>query len=94
MENDGIFAAKADLDEGLKSNKFNTRYGEAALTAAEGGLEGHHLDTSTEEETPLLGEQGAGGKDDEDEDMPWTGSADFEGLPWWKRPSVCGMRAT
>ncbi len=21
----------------------------------------------------------------------WAGYADFEGLPWWKRPSVCRM---
>jgi hypothetical protein len=43
------------------------------------------------ETTGLLG-VGAGthsSSSQEDRGGGWTGQADFEGLPWWKRPSVC-----
>ena len=60
--------------------------------------------SSGEEETPLLGysedsrssyttpgsiSDGGDGGDERDNDDKWAGSADFDGLPWWKRPSVC-----
>lgn len=43
-------------------------------------------DSSLAEESPLLGNNGDGTFGDAEN--TWNGNKDFEGLPWWQKPSV------
>jgi hypothetical protein len=47
---------------------------------------------TSDENEPLLGSgSGSGSGSDENgsvEELEWDGLADFEGLPWWRTPSV------
>ena len=43
----------------------------------------------TDEETPLLDGEGGHSGDPPQDGVEWEGAKDFEGLPWWKKPSVC-----
>jgi len=50
-----------------------------------------------EEDAPLLSpttqDYGSGNNGERRDSEPkWDGQADFEGLPWWKKPSVCALR--
>ncbi|KAK5016942.1 tetracycline-efflux transporter-like protein [Cryomyces antarcticus] len=99
MENDGIFAAEADLDHRANSRKQGgaSHAGQDSTVAAEGGLveEGSRRNIGSEdtarndgeatESDPLLpgGGKGSGSS--------WTGMAEFEGEPWWKTPSIYWM---
>jgi hypothetical protein len=61
--------------------------------ATSGGSENDH------ENAPLLSptERDYGSADSNDggsSGFEWPGEADFAGLPWWKRPSVCAQHCT
>lgn len=61
---------------------------------AEDSLRGNlpSLDRNVDEATPLLGNGAASGINSADNghttEVEWEGYADFEGLSWWRRPSV------
>ena len=65
-------------------------------TTAIAGVNGHK--DSDYEETPLLsrdhsgedysGRTSSNGDDDAPSPAQWSGAKEFEGLPWWKKPSV------
>lgn len=52
------------------------------------------VDHSVDEQAPLLLDHPGKSSDatsdngDEDDAPEWSGARDFEGMPWWKRPSV------
>lgn len=46
-------------------------------------------DFATETTGLLSANTDSPGKQPGTREAVWTGYADFEGLPWWKRPSVC-----
>ena len=100
MENDQAFAADAALQ--LPSSKpppppyHGGHAGRTGAIAASGGVESHK-DTDYED-TPLLSRD-----IDDDDDVAstphvedggdrgppgWSGERDFEGRPWWNKPSV------
>lgn len=100
MENDQVFAADAALS--LPSNPAPPPYderrhaGRTFATAASGGVDTHK--DADYEATPLLsrdvdddhGARAHRHEDDDDRGPPvWSGERDFEGLPWWNKPSVC-----
>ena len=100
MENDQPFELDAELGP-LSQLTSNSRQrssykGQDALDAAFGGSESHK--ERDHEETPLLQRDGdeeveAGGNTEHegaDGTAPpsWEGERDFEGRPWWKKPSV------
>ncbi len=97
MENDAVFDAEANLDNQLRQRLAqgsrdgqNSRFGHDAVTIANGGFE---RQSHANEDTPLLIDGGnedlAEGLDTDDNGAPvWPGQAEFDGLPWWKRPSV------
>jgi hypothetical protein len=51
--------------------------------------------TADDEVTPLLA---SGDREEEDNDdrrsTEWEGHADFDGLPWWRKPSVSSFRSS
>ena len=98
MENDAaVFDAEANLDNQLRQRLAqgsrdgqNSRFGQDAVTIANGGFE---RKSHANEGTPLLIDGGhentVEGSDAADDGAPiWPGQAEFDGLPWWKRPSV------
>ena len=99
MENDAVFAAEADVDVGFHSahsRKLPTRYhGNDYLgrgSNAESGPSARQH--PAHEETPLLRREDDGHSDghwgeEGNNALPsWPGMAEFERLPWWKKPSV------
>ena len=88
FDSDPAFAAEADMNH--KQMRGKTRRlasghsGEEITVAARGGIDSRFVEELGENE-PLLGtpkdvpDQGAG---------EWEGAKDFEGLPWYKKPSV------
>ena len=90
-DNDGVFVADSDIDQALRSQN----HGRAGRPQSRSRKSGNDA-TSPElvnEETPLLG--GGHTSDSREstdtsnsERPPWFGSAEFEGLAWWERPSV------
>ena len=89
MDNDLVFDADRSVDN-ISRRKGQEPLDEAerAATVAAGGISSH-IDAS--ERTPLLARNASASQErDEDTTTPaWPGEADFAGLPWWKRPSVC-----
>ena len=96
MENDEIFEAEATLEgdeadqrgsDHINSNDTGVR----AMIAGNGGYD-KHLTSVTTEESPLLpngsGSDSVSGEYDEDAATNMPGATDFEGMPWWKTPSV------
>jgi hypothetical protein len=99
MENDAIFAAEADVDVGFhsahSSKPPNRYYGNDYVgkgSKAEPGPSAWQH--PAHEETPLLRREDGGhsdrhwGEEGNNELPSWPGMAEFEGLPWWKKPSV------
>jgi len=88
---DATFATDAELDEQVRSRSS------AASSRPRNGKPGR-LGQSTPvidvdgERAPLLGAAGglggSAGSEAEGDSSEWFGTADFRGLPWWKRPSV------
>lgn len=103
MENDQAFEAEADIDalrmlrSRSRSANRSLHKGHDVMKAAYGGLE-----STDQEDTALLSRehdrdqraQELAGEDSGDEgDKPtWPGEHDFDGLPWWKTPSVSTPR--
>lgn len=93
MQNDQVFTGSANIDVASALRSRPAQRGHDAVTAASGGLE--IPKDSDYENTPLLV------RDEEDHDGPlenpsgdqtseveWEGGKDFEGRPWWNKPSV------
>jgi hypothetical protein len=95
---DAAIMEDALVDQGLRSRNNNSQShpkapvfrpqsdDQAGATSA--GFENDH------ENAPLLSptDRDYGSADSNDEGssgFEWPGEADFAGLPWWKRPSVC-----
>ncbi len=98
MENEEVFEADAEI-RGLeqmrsRSSHRSTQKGHDAEIAALGGFESER--ETRNEESPLLspdrGDQGreapGNGADETRESPKWDGERDFEGQPWWNKPSV------
>ncbi|KAI9825108.1 MAG: hypothetical protein M1832_001428 [Thelocarpon impressellum] len=90
MDNEAVFQAETDA-EGVASRKARSRTGRGLIEdVAEATSSQASLGRSRRRDsrTPLLERDG----DDEDprgdDGSGWAGAADFEGLPWWRRPSV------
>lgn len=95
METDGIIEADADIEQVVRQRLERGRQpgrhqGENASLAA-GGISTHsHWD----EDTPLLKDGNTNTQtsstleDDEATAVIWAGNAEFDDLPWYKRPSV------
>lgn len=99
MENDQVFAADAALritaSKAAPPPYHRENTARTVVTAANGGAEAHK--DADYENTPLLlrdPDEGCGApaprhEDDEDRGPPgWSGERDFEGRPWWNKPSV------
>ncbi len=99
METDQAFEAEAELDtlaRNRSSSAHSKRKGHDAVQAAVGGF-GSHEDIESED-APLLANSPTqkysdrGGSayvgDTESSPPEWSGAHDFDGLPWWKTPSV------
>ncbi len=89
MDND-VFVAEAEVEFGAIQRKgFQLPHSDAQSSKA--GRPATRKDVSYED-TPLLSRigdedeyvQGSG----QDEGPSWSGARDFEGRPWWNRPSV------
>ena len=99
MENDQAFAADANLDI---TSKLRSRHSDHAshrahdaANAASDGIEAYK--DSNHEDTPLLSRSieedfvrhSSSHDGEQDPEQPeWSGAKDFEGRPWWDRPSV------
>jgi hypothetical protein len=96
MENNQLFEADASLDAGAEEQGGQSfsrpgDIGVEAMMAANGGYDKYLASTSEEtsllpggaDRTALPGDGNGGNVG-----TNWPGEADFEGLPWWKRPSV------
>ena len=99
MENDQPFELDAELGplSRLTSHpqRRSSHKGQDALEAAS-KRSGSHKEED-QEDTPLLQrdsdeevEAGGNAEHEDDERAPpsWDGERDFEGWPWWKKPSV------
>lgn len=98
METDGAIDAEAGIQQHLRQASDNKGdagldSGKNATLLASGGIDNHRAT----EATPLLfprdgpgSESSRNGGDDYrgTGQNEWQGLADFDGLPWWKRPSV------
>ena len=94
MEDDAELGPLSRLTS--NSRQRSSYKGQDALVAAFGGSESHK--ERDHEETPLLlrdGDEeveagGNAGHEEADGRAPpsWEGERDFEGRPWWKKPSV------
>lgn len=98
MENEAAFEADTEV-HGLEQMRSSSPYrstqkGHDTVKASSGGFESER--EIYNEESPLLSpnredgsreasEDGAGGPS---EPPKWDAERDFEGLPWWKKPSV------
>lgn len=100
MENDQVFEAEADIEafESVDSGSRprSSHKGHDTLKAAFGSFEPER--ERDHERTPLLPREngqnrmnGRGlknGNGDRRESPSWDGERDFEGRPWWNKPSV------
>lgn len=82
---DGAFTADDNVDPIHRQETESTVIGEASVLAAEGGLDGKLARAEESEETPLLGVNGSTRRPSEQTDAI---TSEWEGLPWYKRPSV------
>lgn len=98
MENDQIMAAEADIDavstpQLRRIDRPPHRAHDAAMEVAS-AIESQK--SSDHEDTPLLARtldedyvrSDNAGSERESEQLEWTGARDFEGRPWWNKPSV------
>lgn len=83
---------KDGYDQSGTKHSSDNKNGVAAIPAFGHGLD-KHMTTITTEETPLLPNSPSngsspGGDDERNANARWSIDTDFEGLPWWKKPSV------
>ena len=100
MENNEAFEAEAAFE--ARSPSYRSRYrGNGAVESTNGGINSRKGDDY--DETPLLSREvdndygsSAGTSDNEDSRGPpeWSGERDFEGKPWWNKPSVSQVNLT
>ena len=99
MENDAVFVAEADVGVGFHSahssmppNRYHGNGFVRKGSKAESGPSARQH--PTHEETPLLRRKDGGhsnrhwGEEGNNAPSSWQGMMEFEGLPWWKKPSV------
>ena len=89
-DTDAAFVAEAEVDQlamsAAKRRAHRGHAGEELAVAPRGGIDSRFTEETSEEE-PLLGNnKQAGGGDGSG--AAWTGATDFEGVPWYKKPSV------
>lgn len=97
MENDQIFEAEVALEgnefgQSVAQHTDGNNTGARTIVAGNGGYDKHIASTNTEE-MPLLPSGSGngnvlGGDHNGNSGTRWLGESDFEGLPWWKKPSV------
>ena len=92
-DTDAVFAGDANI-EGKPLNKSGASRssgyeGEENATLARGGIDTGMAGHATEDD-PLLPNSNAQSNDDGATGQGWSRSTDFDGSPWYKRPSVCG----
>lgn len=80
-ENDEVFAREPELDEQARSRANGKAHALRKRPQA------------VPEQAPLLGDavnsrRSSFDSDNESEPVEWFGTAELQGLPWWKRPSV------
>ena len=94
MENEEVFQADAELN-GLeytdsRSSRRSTQKGHDPVKAALGGLEAER--DIHDEDTPLLvsnrEDSSQRGASETSGPPKWDREGDFEGRPWWNKPSV------
>ena len=94
MENNEAFEAEAALEARSRSDR-SKRHGNGIGKPTNGGIGSPK--GSDYDETPLLSREiehdygsSSAASDNEDSRGPaeWSGERDFEGKPWWNRPSV------
>jgi hypothetical protein len=99
MENDeagGIFVAEQDIDARLAQRRSRSGSSHSHREDSSGSSDHGKKSQASTEVTPLLSRDGSdeGGAGDplNYEEPPlytvWDGYRDFEGLPWYKQPSV------
>lgn len=89
-----MFHADADVEPisatAPGQNDKPSHPGEDTMNAAERSLDGHTRTSRDDEETPLLGNSQSGKTrgDGKGNEPSWSGTAEFKGRPWWRKPSV------
>lgn len=104
MENEEAFEADAEI-HGLEQMRSRSSYrsmhkGHDTVIAASGGFESER-DIQSEDSPLLPSNRGDGGREaseygaDETRGPPkWDGERDFEGRPWWNKPSVRNLQSS
>ena len=100
MENEQVFQAEteiAELNKHLSRDSRRSHDGYDAVQAAVGGFDTRPPIIS--ERTRLLGQEQSDSRSDTHEGgnpppdgndgLAWDGEHEFDGLPWYKKPSVC-----
>ena len=89
MEDNQAFEADAAINAQTRNRGDSKHKGADAMVAAVGSFDPH-----ASEDSPLLGDSARAnnGVDKNGGDAPWAGAADLEGLGWWHRPSVSGLK--
>ena len=95
MENDQVFAVDADIDARMRKNP-SLRYKDSQVSGVDALPSGTSRAASRKdrdyEDTPLLSRTDDDSTyvegSDQDEGPSWSGERDFEGKPWWNKPSV------
>lgn len=88
MENDQIIEAEVDAEAVRRATARRSRDldGKDMMLVTEGGFTSGNDRQDASEQTPLIDRRDG---EDEGPDEPfWSGDVDFQGLPWWKKPSV------
>ena len=100
MENNEAFEAEAALEARERSQRFQRR-GNGTVKSTTGGSGSRN--GSDYDDTPLLSRElnhdyGSSSELVEESDSrappEWSGERDFEGKPWWNKPSVCLATST
>ena len=94
MENNDAFEGDAEIQALNRSSSSVAKDVDVtdAMTAVYSSIDGTTMGDASEED-PLLGRSRTRDADHHDSssapDITWTGDKDFEGVPWWRTPSVC-----
>jgi hypothetical protein len=89
------FHADGNVDGVQRRAPARDRTGKNTLLTARGAVD-HEMILDHSEESPLLQDSGDDGEGDDDSDSlksSWGFDNEWAGLPWYKRPSVCGILA-
>lgn len=95
---DAAYVEDVDVDQALRARNNTSKSHRAPVfrpdQANKSGASSQDMDIENED-APLLSPtdqdygSGNGRRDSENEyEYEWEGARDFEGLPWWKKPSV------